>query len=215
VITYLGIDEKSFKAGQHYVTTQSDLAQVRVVEHRTTEATKQALESLNRQQRTKVKAVSVDLWKPFASAVRELLPKADLVHVRFHISKYLHEAVDAVRRKESGALEKAGDKRLVGSKYVWLRNPEDMDEQQKVDLSNLVAGEFKTGQAWALKNLFRVFWQLGCADAVSFFFEYWSKRVDEVGLKPLIEVKERLQRHLDNVLTWFKHAITNAVTRIS
>jgi transposase len=115
-------------------------------------------------------------------------------------------------RQESGALEKAGDKRLVGSKYVWLRNPENMHEQQKVDLSHLMAGAFKTRQAWALKNLFRVFWQLGCADAASFFFEYWSKRVDEVGLKPLIEVKELLQRHLDNVLRWFQHAITNAVS---
>jgi transposase len=129
VINSLGIDEKSFKSGQHYVTVLNNLEEGRVlevVEHRTTDATKQALESLNQQQRAKVKAVSVDLWKPFASAVRELLPKADLVHDRFHISKYLNEAVDAVRRKESGALEKAGDKRLLGSKYVWLRNPENM-----------------------------------------------------------------------------------------
>jgi len=73
-------------------------------------------------------------------------------------------------------------------------------------------GEFKTGQAWALKNMFRVFWQLGCADAASYFFEYWSKRVDEVDLKPLIEVKELLQRHFDHILTYFKHAITNAVS---
>ena len=76
----------------------------------------------------------------------------------------------------------------------------------------LMAEAFKTGQAWALKNLFRVFWQLGCADAASTFFEYGSKRVDKVGLSPLIKVKALLQRHFDNVLTWFRHAITNAVS---
>jgi transposase len=214
-MAYLGIDEKSFKSGHHYVTALNDLEEGRVlevVEHRTTEAAKQALESLNQQQKEAVKAISMDMWKPFASAVLELLPKADLVHDRFHISKYLNEAVDAVRRKESRELDQAGDKRLVGSKYLWLRNPEKMRQEQQVEWRELMAGEFKTGQAWALKNMFRVFWQLGCADAASFFFEYWSKRVDEVDLKPLIEVKELLQRHFDHILTYFKHAITNAVS---
>ena len=214
-MAYLGIDEKSFKAGHQYVTTLNDLEQGRVlevVEHRTGEAAKELLESLNQQQKQQVKAVAADMWQPFASAVRELLPQADLVHDRFHISKYLNAAVDAVRRKESRLLDQAGDRRLVGSKYVWLRNPEQMREQQRLELSELMAGEFKTGQAWALKNLFRVFWQLGCADAASTFFEYWSKRVDEVGLTPMIKVKALLLRHFDNVLTYFRHSITNAVS---
>ncbi|NTV66536.1 MAG: ISL3 family transposase [Chlorobaculum sp.] len=214
-MTYLGIDEKSFKSGHHYVTALNDLKQGRVlevVEHRTTDAAKEALETLNEKQKESVKAVAMDMWKPFASAVQELLPNADLVHDRFHVSKYLNDAVDAVRRKESRELDEDGDKRLVGSKYVFLRNPEHMREQQKAELNKLMAGEFKTSQAWALKNMFRYFWQLGDADGASFFFEYWSKRVDEVGLSPLIEVKELLERHFGNILTYFKHAITNAVS---
>ncbi|UWX58421.1 ISL3 family transposase [Chlorobaculum sp. MV4-Y] len=147
-IAYLGIDEKSFKAGQHYVTTLNDLDQGRVlevVEHRTTEATKALLETLSQQQREQAKAVSVDLWQPFANAVNQLLPNADLVHDRFHISQSLNDAVDAVRRKESGELRKTGDKRLVGSKYVWLRNPEKLHTRQQLELNTLMNGEFKTG----------------------------------------------------------------------
>lgn len=44
------------------------------------------------------------------------------------------------------------------------------------------------------------------------FFEHGSKRVDEVGLKLLIEFKERFQRHFDNVATYFKHAVINAIS---
>jgi transposase len=211
----LGIDEKSFKASQQYVTTLNDLEQGQVlvvVEHRTGEAAKTLRESLNQQQKQQVNAVAADMWQAFASAVRELLPQADLVHDRFHISKYLNEAVDAVCRKESQMLDQAGDRRLVGLKYVWLRNPEKMPEQQRLELSKLMTGVIKTGQAWVLKNLFRVFWQLGCADTASTFFEYWSKRVDEVGLTPMIKVKGLLQRHFDNVLSYFKHTSTNAAS---
>ncbi|WP_281279066.1 transposase [Chlorobaculum thiosulfatiphilum] len=60
-----------------------------------------------------------------------------------------------------------------GSKCVWLRNPEKLLKKQQVELSELMAGELKTGQAWALKNMFRVFWQRDCTDAGSFFFVYW------------------------------------------
>ena len=44
-----------------------------------------------------------------------------------------------------------------------------------------------------------------------FFFEYWSKRIDEVGQAPLMKVKELVQHHFGNVLTVVKHTITNAV----
>jgi len=41
------------------------------------------------------------MWKPFAEASGKKIPSADLVHDQFHISKYLNEAVDAVRRQEA------------------------------------------------------------------------------------------------------------------
>ena len=69
---------------------------------------------------------------------------------------------------------------MVGSKYVWLRNPEKMCEQQKIGLNKLMAGEFNTGQAWALKNPFRIFWQLGCAGSrvivTTFIFTRYSAK---------------------------------------
>ena len=43
---------------------------------------------------------------------------------------------------------------LVDSKYVFLRNPEEMRKPRKAKLSELISGQFKTSQAWALKNIF-------------------------------------------------------------
>ncbi len=60
-----------------------------------------------------MKSVSLDMWKPFNSSVTKQLLKADIVHDRFHISKYLDEAVDTVRRHESSQLNKAGDSSLI------------------------------------------------------------------------------------------------------
>jgi transposase len=62
------------------------------------------LTSLDEEKHATVRSVAIDMWKPFAKAVRKHLPSADIVHDRFHISKYLNEAVDDVRRHESRKL---------------------------------------------------------------------------------------------------------------
>lgn len=80
-----------------------------VVEHRTSEAAKQLLDSQNKKQRRQVKTVSVDIWKSYDNAVEELLPYAHCINDRFYISKYLSQAVYAVRCKESLILDKAGN----------------------------------------------------------------------------------------------------------
>ena len=58
------------------------------------------------------------MWKPFAAAVNRLVPDADIIHDHFHVSKYLNESVDKVRRQESRNLNTIGDKTLIGSRYA-------------------------------------------------------------------------------------------------
>jgi len=214
-IRHLGIDEKSFRAGHQYVTLMNDLDGGRVldvVETRTTKATVKLLTGLAAKQRKKVLSVSVDMWKPFARAVMRMLPKADLVHDRFHISKYLNEAVDAVRRQESRKLKTAGDKTLIGSRYAWLRNPENMSEKQRSDFDQLMTCELQTGTAWSLKNMFRAFWVLTSKDAAEYFFQYWSDAVDRSELAPMIKVKDMMARHIEGILNFTRHRTTNAVS---
>jgi len=197
------------------VTILNDLEGGRVLEvvqSRTTEAAEKLLQSLEAPQRQAVKSISMDMWKPFAIAAQKHLPQADIVHDRFHISKYLNEAVDTVRRQESRQLHHAGDRTLIGSKFTWLRNPENMTQRQRTRFDQLMACELKTARAWSLKNMFREFWRLGCRDSASFFFDYWSERVERLGLKPMIKVKELLRRHFDNVLNYFDHEMTNAAS---
>ena len=214
-LSHIGIDEKSFKSGHHYITILNDVDGSRVldvVEDRTTEATEMLLQTLTQSQQNGVASVSVDMWKPFASAVKKLLPQADIVHDRFHISKYLNTAVDIVRRQESRQLCKTGDTSLVGSKFTWLRNPENMNTVQKGRFDGLMESMLETGMAWALKNSFRVFWECPTEARAKLFFSYWCEVVDKSGLKPMIKVKGLLKRHSNNILNYFKHWVTNAVS---
>jgi transposase len=214
-LKYLGMDEKSFKRGQSYITLLTDLDQSRVldvVEERTVAASEQLWATLTAEQKQGIKAVAVDMWAPFIQTIEKEVPDADIVHDKFHVSKYLNEAVDKVRRQEHKELMAQGDETLKGSRQLWLYNPENFSAEQADDFSALKDLHLKVARAWAAKELFSKFWAYQSEGWARRFFKDWFGWVSRSRLKPMVKVAQMLKRHLDNLLTYLKHHITNAVT---
>ncbi len=214
-LEYVGIDEKSFRRGQSYVSLLTDLTGSRVlevVEDRTEEATDGLWKDLSDEQKGQIEAVAIDMWPAFANSVKTNAEQAEIVHDRFHISKYLNEAVDKVRSKEHKTLRQAGDDRLKGSKQLWLFNPENLSEDRWIEFGPLKDQELKTSRAWAIKEQFRWFWEYRYAGNARKFFNRWYGWATHSRLKPMIKVAKMLKRHLGNILTYFRHRITNAMS---
>ena len=212
---YLGMDEKSFGRGQSYITLLTDLDQSRVVdvvEDRTRAAAEQLWQTLTPAQKQAVEAVAVDMWEPFIQTIQQEVPDADIVHDKFHVSKYLGEAVDKVRRQEHKALMAAGDDTLKGTRYLWLYNPQNFNPEQVGEFEVLKDLQLKVARAWAAKELFSKFWNYQSEGWARRFFKDWYGWVSRSRLKPVIEVAQMLKRHLENLLTYLKHHITNAMT---
>jgi transposase len=159
-----------------------------------------------------VEAVAVDMWEPFIRTIEKEVPDADIVHDKFHVSKYLGEAVDKVRRQEHKELMAQGDETLKGSRQLWLYNPENFSPEQRLEFGALKDLHLKVARAWAAKELFSQFWNYQEEGWARRFFKGWYSWVSRSRLKPLVEVGQTLKRHLDNLLTYLKHHITNAVT---
>ena len=80
-VKHVGIDEKSFRKGQSYISLLYDLNASRVLDvmaDRTTESAITLLSMLPEQRRHEVVAVAVavDMWVPFMTAVGATLPNA-------------------------------------------------------------------------------------------------------------------------------------------
>jgi len=214
-LKYLGMDEKSFRRGQSYVTLLTDLEESRVldvVEERTAEAAGQLWDTLSPEQKQGVEAVAVDMWAPFIQTIQTQVPDADIVHDKFHVSSYLGEAVDKVRRQEHKELLAQGDETLKGTRQLWLYNPQNFSPEQAEEFSALKDLQLKVARAWAAKELFSKFWEYQEEGWARRFFKDWFGWVSRSRLKPVVEVAQMLKRHLDNLLTYLKHHITNAVT---
>ena len=214
-LKYLGMDEKSFKRGHSYITLLTDLEESRVldvVEERTLEAVAKLWESLSPQQKQEVEAVAMDMWEPFIQGARQEVPRADVVHDRYHVSAYLNKAVDTVRRQEHKQLLAEGDQTLKGTRQLWLYNPQNFSAEQSESFEELKDLNLKVGRAWAAKELFTKFWAYHQEGSARRFFKDWFGWVSRSRLKPMIEVARMLKRHMENLLTYLRHPITNAVT---
>lgn len=213
-IKHIGIDEKSFLKGHKYATLMVDIQGARildVVQERTLEAANQLWEKLPEEVRSEVDAVAMDMWDAFIKSTKEHAPQADIVHDKFHIVKYLNEAVDKVRRAEHKTFMKDGDDTLKGAKYLFLKNPVNMNDTEKERFKSLRMDNLKAGRAWSIKETFSEFWTYSYQASAEKFFQKWYWWATHSRLKPMADVAKLMKRHLPNILTYLRHQITNAM----
>lgn len=215
-MAWIGMDEKSFRRGQSYVSLVNDLEGGRVLEvaeGRGDAAARSLLTAgLSDRQREMVCGVALDMSAPFIQAVGDLLPHADVVHDRYHVSQHLNAAVDQVRRQEHRQLLKDRDRRLVGTKYLWLRGPGRWRKTDDDAFESLRHSELNVAKAWRVKELFRHFWTRADAFFAERFFRTWVRDAMKTALDPIRKVAQMLKHNLRNLLNYFDCYITNAVS---
>ena len=218
-ISFVGMDEKSFLAGRDsdaFACIMTDLDEGRVLEvsrGRSEEGAKQLIgKALNPAQQCLVCGVAMDMSAPFAKAIRENLPFADIVFDKFHLMKHLNDAVNAVRKSEHAKLLKRHDTRLSKTRFLWLKGFGHLSPEAQGLLKGLVSANLQTGKAWGLKEAFGEFWRRRDKDFAHAFFRKWFDEAVSSGLKPMVKVARMFKRHIKGMLQWYDTFIDNAMT---
>ncbi len=217
VVPYLGIDEKSFLQRHQYVSVVVDLDAARILhvaDDRQAVSLPPFFEGLSDIQRAGITAVAMDMWEPYRKTLRAHVPDADhkIVFDKCHVMQHVNAAVDTVRKQEHRALAAAGTSPLTRSKYAWLKNPATFSAKAWREFAALRDSTLQTARAWAMKESLRRLWDYTYVGAARTFFRRWYGWAMRSRLEPMKQVARMLQRHLEHILTYLKHRITNAVT---
>ncbi len=148
----------------------------------------------------------MDMWEPYRTTVRLLVPDADakIVFEKFHVQ----QAVDTVRKQEHKALTARGDRRLTRTKYHWLKHPDHFAATAWVAFTALRTSDLKTARAWAMKESIRRLWDYTYLGAARTFFRQWYGWDSRSQLTPMVKVAKMLKAHLENILTYLTHRMT-------
>ena len=217
VIPYLGVDEKAVARRHQYVTMVCDLNRG-TVEYLAENREKTSLDayyaSLSQEQLAGIQAVAMDMWYPYIASTRAHVPDGErkIVFDRFHIMKHMNEAVDAVRKEENRLLLEDDIDILKGTKFFWLFAEENLPEKMVERFAFLRDSNLKTGRAWAIKESLRDLWTYRRRGWAELFWRRWYFWATHCRLQPVSKAARLIRNHLENVLTYFDHRITNAVS---
>ena len=210
-ITTIGIDETSSKRGHNYITLFVDIDTSKVLyategkDSSTIESFKETFEAHNGNPLA-VENVSCDMSKAFIKGVGEQFENANITFDKFHVIKRVNEAVDQVRREESKQNEL-----LKGTRYIWLKNPENLTSKQQEEMEPLSKQNLKTLRAYNIKLNLQEFYEISDEEAALSHLKKWYFWATHSRLEPMKEVAYFIKRHWDGIIQYTKSKITNGV----
>ena len=209
----IGIDEVSRRKGQVYLTVVYDLERrvlLWVGNDRTEKAVRPFFtEEMGKRRCRTLRVVCMDMWAPYAKLVRDHATNAQILFDRFHIVKHLSDAVDAARRELWRQLTSKEKVEVKGTRWLLLKNPWNLTNDQKDRLSTLVRWNSPLVRAWYLKESFQLFWGYKQPWRAKQHLLKWINSAMRSRLEPFKKFARMLQSHLDGVLAWTKTRLSN------
>ena len=212
----IGVDEKSIARGHKYESLVYDLdggTVEFVCDDRGQESLEAYYRQFSREELAGVQAVAMDMWDPYIAATRAHVPEAErkIVFDRFHVMKHVLEAVDEVRKGEHRQLMSRGEPLLKGTKYLWLWSRENIPLWRREEFETLRARDLKVCRAWAIKENLRHLWDYRYEGSMRSYFKRWYFWVTHSRLEPMKKAAKTLKVHVENIVTYARHRITNAL----
>ncbi len=126
--------------------------------------------------------------------------------------KALNEAVDEVRKEQWRKVEKAERKILKGLRWLLYRHSSTRTKKDTRTLNSLQKSNRRIYRAWVLKDEFEQFRLYKAPWAAERFIKRWTTAAFRSRLQPLRKFAEMIRKHKDNILTFVKTKLTNAVS---
>lgn len=213
----LCVDEKAVGWGHQYVTIVScadgEHARVLAIEDdREENSLNRFWRPLTLEQRMAVEVVSMDMWEAFRNSTLRYVPGAEekIVYDNFHLARYMNRAVDDVRRAEYFVGQNTEASALKGTRQLWLYGLENVPRKWTARFRELRALATKTARAWKVKELFRSFWACADPEDATEFFRKWCRDAMATRLEPIQKVVRMFKKHWANIVTYFRHRLSNA-----
>ena len=137
-----------------------------------------------------------------------LYTKAQITFDKFHILEIINEAVNSVRKQEVSI-----NKLLTGTKYIWLKNYNNLTEKQKETLDSLTLSNMnlKTMKAYNIRQSFQDIYQATTKEEFETYLKKWYFWAAHSRLDPIIKAAKTIKRHWDGIVRWHESKINNGI----
>ena len=198
-VSRVAIDETAARRGHDYITLFVDIDQARVLfatEGKDAATVAAFAEDLAAHggDPAAIEEVCIDMSPAFIKGVAESLPEAAVTFDKFHAVKIINDAVDQVRRaeqKQQGVLR--------GTRYIWLRNPDNLSKRQRATLESLPTRHLKTARAYQIRLAFQELYDQP-SEAAASYLKKWYFWATHSSIEAVIDAARAVKLHWDGIL---------------
>ncbi len=205
----LGIDEIAERKGRKaydVICYNLDTGKpVEVLQGRTKHHLRDYFKALSAEVIEGIQEVCIDMWRPYAQVVVEVLSHAVLVVDRFHIMRSVNTDLKTLKNQRKAALpEKA-----KACHYPLLKNQEDLTEQQQETLDAVYEADPSLKRAHQLKEQFRmIFETVQSIEDARKQMQKWIGKAYKEGVFPTVIT--HMKTWLSSILNYFHQRTTNS-----
>ncbi len=208
----LAIDEIALKKGQQdYLTVVLDYLTGRVVwvgDGHNQATLDKFFDGMSAEQKQAVEAVALDMWEPYINRVQHHCPRAKIVFDLFHLVKAFGEVIDEVRRAEvCRAVTRPEAQTLKGSRYLLLKNRQNLKPHQRVRLRELLAVNRRISAVYMLKDQLKMIYHYCHRAWAKKALDHWCEMAAEVDHPDLHRFIRRLRFFEYGILNHCDYAI--------
>jgi transposase len=209
----IAIDEISVGKGHHYLTVVLDLVSGAVVfvgDGKGADALEPFWKRL-KAAHAKITAVATDMGLPYILAVQEHLPRATHVFDHFHVIKLFNDRLSELRRDlYREATEQLHKQVLKGTRWLLLKNPENLDEgrHEYERLEEALRINKPLATAYYMKEDLRQIWLQENKAMARRVLQDWVQRAEASGIRMLHRFAGTLSAHASGILAYYDYPIS-------
>jgi transposase len=211
-LSLIAIDEIHVGRGNRFLTIVLDLERGAVVfvgEGKAGETLKPFWKRLKKAG-AKIQAVATDMGPAYIKAVQDNIPEATIVFDHFHVIKLFNEKLADLRRDLQRDAEQAEYDVLKGTRWLLLKNPENLDEcrNEKERLEKALDINKSLATAYYMKEELRTLWNQVDKSSATTLLQSWINRADVSGINMLRRFARTLAQHRSGILAYYDFRIS-------
>jgi len=206
----IGVDEIQVGRGHHYLTLvyQIEARCIRLLwvgKERTTQSFEQFFTLIGRELAAKIEFVCSDMWLPYLQLIAKHCTKALNILDRFLVVAKLNLALDEVRAAEARRMAREGYEPVLKNKrWCLLKRPENLTDNQRMSLRELLGYNLKSVRAYLLKEEFQQFWDYDSPAWAAKYLDGWCTRAMRSRIEPLKKFARTVRAHRELLLNYFR-----------
>lgn len=151
----------------------------------------------------RIEAVAMDMNTAFDLEVQRHCPQAEVVYDLFHVvARYGREVIDRIRVDQANHLrdDKPARKVVKQSRWLLLRNRENLKDGQVVQLQELLDANQPLATVYVLKDALKEIWYAPSVREGWRRWRTWLRHARDSGLAPLQRFARNLRKYARGIL---------------